>query len=70
MNNDFEARIDNLEIKFSMQDDLLDSLNQVISRQQQQIDQLQLHLVQLAQQVRHLENARPLSAADEIPPHY
>lgn len=65
-----EERITNLEIKFSLQDDLLDSLNQLVARQQQQIDRLQYELVQMAQQLRALEHSRPLSAADDIPPHY
>ncbi|MBM5571666.1 MULTISPECIES: SlyX family protein [Deefgea] len=64
-----ESRITELEIRLALQDDLLDDLNQIIARQQQQIDQLR-------QDIRYLQERSAVpeqgarSLLDEIPPHY
>ncbi len=65
-----EGRLAELEIKASYADDLLDELNQLVWRQQQQITQLQLELATLRDQLR--DNASPAfrSLRDELPPHY
>ena len=65
-----EQRLADLEIKASFTEDLVDHLNEVIVRQQQQIDQL----------VRELGHLRQLSAdnsaggarhsLEDLPPHY
>ncbi|MDA8454232.1 SlyX family protein [Acidovorax sp. GBBC 3334] len=64
-------RLDELEIKASYADDLLDQLNVTLYRQQQQIDALQRALATLQ---RQLPDAGDASAArnprDELPPHY
>ena len=65
-----DQRLTDLEIKASFSEDLLDQLNQVLIRQQQQIDALIEQLVQLRQQ-RPESGAAALSrASDELPPHY
>ena len=65
-----DQRLTDLEIKSSFSEDLLDQLNQVIIRQQQQIDSLMYQLVQLREQ-RPESGATALHrAADELPPHY
>ena len=65
-----DHRLTELEIKASFSEDLLDQLNLIIVRQQQQIDQL----------VRELGHLRQLSAdnsaggarhsLEDLPPHY
>lgn len=65
-----DARITELEIRLALQDDLLDELNLVVSRQQQQMEVLARELRRLQEQIRGLEPAKPASAQDEIPPHY
>jgi SlyX protein len=66
-----ESRLTELEIKVALQDDLLDTLNLTIARQQQQIDLLQeqlRHLYRMQQAGNQAEEQRSLR--DEIPPHY
>ena len=65
-----EARLTELEIKASYSEDLLDRLNEVVVRQQAQIDLLQRALAGLREQA--LEAAQPAfrSLRDELPPHY
>jgi SlyX protein len=71
MTSDTDARLTELEIKASFADDLLEQLNTVIVRQQQQIDALQRELLGLRQQIRDSERPGSLiSAGDERPPHY
>lgn len=67
--HDIEARIENLEIKASFTEDLVDHLNQVVVRQQQQIDALLRELSQLRQQVPEGGNT-VRNLRDELPPHY
>lgn len=65
-----DARLTELEIKASYSEDLLDRLNDVVVRQQAQIDALQRALASLQQQA--LEEPQPAfrSLRDELPPHY
>ncbi|MFC4158320.1 SlyX family protein [Chitinimonas lacunae] len=70
MENDFESRLTELEIRLALQDNLVDELNRVIALQQQQIDRLQAELRSLHQHVRTLEPAGRGSPEQEIPPHY
>jgi SlyX protein len=66
-----EQRLTELEIKASFNEDTLDQLNQVIVRQQQQIDLLSRTLSALRQQVASAaEPGASRSLRDELPPHY
>ncbi len=67
--HDTDKRLTDLEIKASFGEDLLDQLNQVIVRQQQQIDALIHEISQLRQQMPEAGNSgsRP---GDDLPPHY
>ena len=65
-----DQRLTELEIKASFNEDLLDQLNQVIIRQQQQIDLLLRELAQLRQPAVGGDLAAPRSLRDELPPHY
>ncbi len=66
-----EDRLAELEIKASFADDLLDRLNELVYRQQRQIEQLQLELAALRGQWNS-DNTTPTfrSLRDELPPHY
>ncbi len=68
--NDMAARLTELEIKASFTEDLLDQLNQVIVRQQQQIDTLVREIGHLRQQIPEGDGAAFRSLRDERPPHY
>ena len=65
-----EHRLTELEIKASYTEDLLDRLNEVIVRQQAQIDQLRRALAEAQQQASAAEPAPFRSLRDELPPHY
>ena len=63
-----EQRLTDLEIKASFTEDLLDQLNLVIVRQQQQLDLLTREVRELKQQ---LPDAGVFSrSGDDLPPHY
>jgi SlyX protein len=65
-----EAKLDEIEAKMSLAEDLLDALNRTVYRQQQQIDRMQQDIRDLRQQ---LENAAPEDFSgrrEQIPPHY
>ena len=66
----FSDRLTDLEIKASFTEDLLDHLNQLIARQQQQIDWLIREVTQLRQQPPAGEANEFRSLRDELPPHY
>jgi SlyX protein len=68
-----ERRLTDLEVKASFTEDLLDQLNLVIYRQQQQIDRLILQLNQLSQQMPEDAASRGdtgHNSRSELPPHY
>ena len=65
-----EDRLVNLEIKASYAEDLLDSLNAVVVRQQEQLDLLTREVARLAQQSQSADAPAPHSPRDELPPHY
>ncbi|RZI84084.1 MAG: SlyX family protein [Rubrivivax sp.] len=68
--HDIEQRLTDLEIKSSFTEDLVDDLNQVIVRQQQQIDQLIQEVAFLRQQSSDSGAGGFRSLRDELPPHY
>ena len=65
-----DQRLTELEIKASFQEDLLDSLNQVVIRQQQQIDRMIQALSDLKQQLEETDAGGVPRLRDELPPHY
>jgi len=64
------SRIDEIEVKLAFIDDLVDTLNRAVFRQQAQIDQLAQAVAGLRQQLRAAAPAASIDARDEIPPHY
>ena len=68
--HDTDQRLMDLEIKASFLEDLVESLNQVVIRQQQQIDLLVREVKALRDQVPEPGQAPFRSLRDELPPHY
>jgi len=71
MQHDTDHRLTDLEIKASYTEDLLDQLNLVIYRQQQEIDALARTVALLRQQMPEAGGgAGERNLRDELPPHY
>ncbi|GAA6118178.1 SlyX family protein [Acidovorax sp. FG27] len=69
--SDDAQRLTELEIKASYTEDLLDQLNLVIYRQQQEIDALARTVALLRQQMPEAgSGAGERNLRDELPPHY
>jgi len=62
-------RIDALEIRLSFQDETIETLNNTITAQWQQIDALTRQIAALNERLQEAENNAP-GATDEPPPHY
>jgi SlyX protein len=68
MNDD---RLIELEIKTAYQDDLLQTLNNIVSQQQQQIDRLAATCQMLNERINSLSTeGNGGEHSDEAPPHY
>ncbi|HEY3432781.1 MAG TPA: SlyX family protein [Rhodocyclaceae bacterium] len=65
-----EQRLTELEIKLSFTEDMVEELNRIVFRQQQQIDALAMELKAQRQQMQATQPGEALSLRDEIPPHY
>jgi len=68
--HDTARRLDDLEVKASYAEDLLDQLNTLVYRQQQQIDALVAQVALLREQGAGADGGSPRSLRDELPPHY
>ena len=69
-NSAIDQRLMELEIKASFTEDLLDKLDQVVVRQQAQIDTLTREVIALRQQTYTSSDNVARSVQDELPPHY
>lgn len=70
-NNDLNTRIAELETTLAFQDDLLQSLNQVVIRQEEQILQITRELKSLREQVASMSPEPGKPNSEEMPPpHY
>ena len=65
-----DERVTRLEEKSAFADDLTERLNEVIVRQQDQIDLLVRELTRLKQQAVDSESPGFRSLREELPPHY
>ncbi|RQO37092.1 SlyX protein [Herminiimonas sp. KBW02] len=66
-----EDRFVDIEIKIARQEDLLDSLNQLVYQQQKKIDELEALCAALARRLKDVvSGGNEQSAANERPPHY
>ena len=68
--NDLKARIAELETQLAFQDDLLQSLNQVVIRQEEQLLAMIGELKSLREQVAALSSAPGKTNNVAPPPHY
>ncbi|MPS26814.1 MAG: SlyX family protein [Alcaligenaceae bacterium] len=62
-------RLMEVEIKLAFMEDMVEQLNELVFRQQQQIDALARELARVREQSAQ-GLAAPASLRDEIPPHY
>jgi len=62
-------RIDALEARVMFQDDAIETLNQTITAQWQQIDALTRQIANLSERLQEAETDAP-GPANEPPPHY
>lgn len=68
---DYEGRVDDLEIKFSFQQEMIDSLNETVTKQWQEIDQLKRYIERLEGRLQDMADSSGAPAGDEPPPpHY
>jgi len=65
-----EHRVTELEVKLAFAEDLLESLNNTVFRQQERIELLERQLRELRELVLQSLPAEQRSLRDEIPPHY
>jgi len=64
-----EERFIEIEIKLTQQEDTVESLNQIIYRQQKKIDQLEVLVAELARRVSNMPDFIQ-NSTNEKPPHY
>lgn len=67
---DNETRLNNLEIKISHQDQVIEELHQVIYEQQKTIDKMEAALVHLAKRLDDGGDEGAEIRGNEKPPHY
>lgn len=69
---DNSARLDELESRLAFQDDLIDSLNDVVARLDREIAMLTQRLAQLSEKIEEVAAGAPAGGGDghEPPPHY
>lgn len=65
-----DDRLEKIENKLSLSEDLLEELNKTVYQQQRQIDQLQREIVRLREQMLTALPNEARNLNDEIPPHY
>lgn len=68
---DADSRLERVESKLTLAEDLLEALNRTVYRQQQHIDRLERELGNLREQLEASNAAAELGTPrDEVPPHY
>lgn len=65
-----ENRLTELEVKLSFAEDLIETLNETVFRQQRQIEALAKLLLQLRDQAAEPGQSGARDLRDDIPPHY
>jgi SlyX protein len=67
---DLQDRLDDLEVKLAYMEDAHERLNEVVVRQQNQIDLLLREVSNLQQQAAGADLPSLRSLRDDLPPHY
>ena len=73
MDPDIESRLEELESKLAFQDDLIESLNEIIARQDRDLLRLELRVKSLGDKLSDLAESSSTpgeSPGYEVPPHY
>ena len=73
MEPNIESRLDELESRLAFQDDHIESLNEIIARQDRELGRLELRVKTLADKLNDLMESAAMPGADaghEVPPHY
>ncbi|MHB1051524.1 MAG: SlyX family protein [Thiobacillus sp.] len=72
MNTDtlMDTRLNELEAKLAFAEDLIETLNQTVFRQQGKLDSLQQQMRLLHQQFKDARPDETNTLRDELPPHY
>ena len=72
MSKSLQARLDSLEMLYSEQDHTIQTLNDLVAQQSQEISRLHSQLEQIKVQLQSLktEPASEVDSGFEIPPHY
>ena len=66
-----EGRLEEIESKLALAEDLLETLNLTVYRQQQHIERLERELLRVREQVEAAALAQdPAAPKHELPPHY
>ncbi len=65
-----EDRFVDIEIKLAYQEDLVESLNQMVYQQSLRIDQLEALVNKLGEHIRNNAQSTPGMLQNERPPHY
>ena len=68
-----DARLDELETRLAFQDDLIESLNEIVARQDRELVELSRRLAALESKIDDLAEAATAAggpAEQEVPPHY
>lgn len=65
-----EERLNELEAKLAFAEDLIETLNQTVIRQQGQLDSMQQQLRLLHQRMQDAAPDEARSPRNEVPPHY
>lgn len=73
MDSAIESRLDELESRLAFQDDLIESLNETIARQDRELGRLELRVKALADKLNDFAESAAMPGASsehEVPPHY
>jgi lipooligosaccharide transport system permease protein len=70
MEKTLDVRIDELEAKLAFAEDMIESLNLTVFRQQEQLDLMQKQIRLLHEQLKAVSPKEERDLRDEIPPHY
>ena len=68
--NDIDRRLTDLEVKASFNEDLVDHLNALVTRQQQQIELLMREVGKLKERAPDSGGGAPRDPREDVPPHY